>query len=185
MRRRTFVKTSVAAGLTALFPGWHRVSAAAVLSGSAQIAAASSDGSEIAIEATDISDLAGQMRGAVFLPSHDGYDAVRQVWNAMIDKRPALIAQCADVPDVQACIGFARERQLLLAVRCGGHSYPGTSTCDGGMVIDLSPMRAVSVDKDARTATVQGGALLAHLDQASLAEALVTTAGIVSHTGVG
>jgi FAD/FMN-containing dehydrogenase len=185
MQRRTFVKTTVAAGLSAAFPGWQRVTAAATSSGSTLIVAASSDGSETTIDAADISDLARRMRGALFLPADDGYDAVRQVWNAMIDKRPALIARCADVSDVQACVGFARDRRLLLAIRCGGHSYPGKSTCDGGMVIDLSPMRAVSIDKGARTATAQGGALLAHLDQASLAEGLVTTAGIVSHTGVG
>ena len=185
MRRRTFVTSAIAAGLTVALPGYRRAVARTGSSGTLQVASIRGDGRDVSIDTVDVNELASQLKGMLFRQADDGYDAVRQVWNAMIDKRPALIAQCASVADVQNCVTFAREHALLLAVRCGGHSYPGKSTCDGGMMIDLSPMRAVSIDVDARTATVQGGALLAHLDVASLAEGLVTTTGIVSHTGVG
>ena len=103
----------------------------------------------------------------------------------MHDKQPALIAQCHNSQDVSDAVTFARERDLLLAVRGGGHSWPGKSVCDDGLMIDLSKMYDVDIDSDAQRAHVGGGALLAHLDNASLEKGLVTTAGVVSHTGVG
>jgi hypothetical protein len=102
----------------------------------------------------------------------------------MIDKHPALIARCASTTDVVRAVTFARERELLLAVRGGGHSFPGYSTCDRGLVIDLSPMRSVVVNADTRTAQVAAGAWGAHVDAATQKQALVTTLGQISNTGV-
>jgi FAD/FMN-containing dehydrogenase len=140
-------------------------------------------GGAAALRGTDIQDLAASMRGRVLIAGQDGYDQARRVWNAMFDRRPAVIARCASPSDVMRAVTFAREHQLLTAVRAGGHSLSGKSTCDGGIVIDMTPMQAVRVDPKARTARVEGGALLAHLDRETKAFGLVTTAGTVSHTG--
>jgi len=125
------------------------------------------------------------MTGPVLLSGHPDYDGARRIWNGMHDKRPAMIARCMNNQDVANAVTFARERELLVAVRGGGHSWPGKSVCDDGLMIDLSPLTSVTVDTDANRAHVDGGALLGHLDQASLPHGLVTTAGVVSHTGVG
>ena len=124
-------------------------------------------------------------RGEVIVPDHHDYDDARAVWNGAVDRRPRLIARCRGTADVAAAVRFARDRDLEIAVRGGGHNVAGTAVCDGGIVIDLSAMRAVSVDPVERTALVQGGALWGDVDHETQAHGLATTGGIVGHTGVG
>jgi FAD/FMN-containing dehydrogenase len=124
-------------------------------------------------------------RGTVITPDDDAYDDARAVWNAAVDRRPRLIARCSGTADVAAAVRYARDHDLQIAVRGGGHNVAGTAVCDDGIVIDLSAMRAVSVDPVERAALVQGGALWGDVDHETQAHGLATTGGIVSHTGVG
>lgn len=185
MRRRTFCRNSLAAGIAAAMPGCGRDFSDEPARNLPSIEALKGNGDEIVIEPQALADFSRSLGGSLFLPSAKGYDDARRIWNGMIDNRPALIAQCVDAADVQKAVLFAAERELLVSVRGGGHSYSGKSVCNGGLMIDLSRMHSVDIDSKNRTATVAGGALLAHLDSASLDQGLVTTAGIVSHTGVG
>jgi FAD/FMN-containing dehydrogenase len=123
--------------------------------------------------------------GRVLTPGSRGYDSARSVWNGMIDHRPKLIVQCASVGDVVTAVRAARERDLEIGVRCGGHNIAGLAVPDGGLMIDLTTMGRVTVDPVTRRALVQGGAMLGALDRASQRFGLATTAGNVSHTGVG
>ena len=122
--------------------------------------------------------------GEVIRPGDAQYDAVRAVWNGMIDRYPALVVRPTATDDVIAALRFARDRELVVAVRCGGHSIPGLSTCDDGIVIDLSRMRGVRVDPERRVARAAGGALLDELDTEAQAFGLVCPVGVVSHTGI-
>jgi FAD/FMN-containing dehydrogenase len=122
--------------------------------------------------------------GELLRGSDPGYDAARHLWNAMIDKRPAVIARCRSAADVVAALAQAREDELEVAVRCGGHSVSGLSSTEGGMMIDLRPMNRVVVDRDGRRARVQGGSLLGEFDRATGVFGLATTGGMVHHTGV-
>ena len=131
-----------------------------------------------------VEELVATQRGELIRPGDPAYDEARRVWNGSIDRYPALIARCTGVADVIAAIRFARAHGLLVAVRGGGHSFPGLSTNDGGIVIDLSPMRGIRVDPEARTARAQAGVLLGELDRETQAFGLAVTAGFVSHTGV-
>lgn len=142
-------------------------------------------GGETAVEETEIAAFGSRLRGELLRPGAQAYDDARKVWNGMIDRRPALIARCVAVDDVVGAVRFGREHDLLVSVRGGGHNIAGKAVCNGGLMIDLSGMRNVEVDPDRRTARVEGGALLGDLDRETQAHGLATTAGVVTHTGVG
>ncbi|MBW3634611.1 MAG: FAD-binding oxidoreductase [Chloroflexi bacterium] len=137
------------------------------------------------IDATAVEGLAAAMRGPLIQRGDPSYDEARKIYNAMIDKHPALIAQCANVADVIAAVNFARDNDVIVAIRGGGHNGPGLGTVDNGLVIDLAAMNGVRVDPEARTARVEGGALLGELHHATHAFGLGTPSGIISTTGVG
>ncbi|HEX2129501.1 MAG TPA: FAD-binding oxidoreductase, partial [Solirubrobacterales bacterium] len=134
--------------------------------------------------ADPVEDLAARLAGELITPVHAAYDGARRVWNGMIDKRPALIARCAHANDVAKAVEFARERDLALAVRGGGHNVAGTASVDNGLVIDLSLMRAVRVADSGRTVHVQGGATWADVDRVTAPLGLAAPGGVVSETGV-
>lgn len=177
MKRRTFLSTTVSAVGLALVP--MRTAFAQSLP------AVTLSGEQVTLTAAQLNDFQRGLKGAVLRPDSPGYDDARKVWNAEWDRRPALVVRCANVDDVTRTIGFAREHDLLTAVRGGGHSMSGKSVCDGGIVINLTAINTVEVDPVAKTAVVGGGALLGQLDTVAQGHGLVTTAGVVSHTGVG
>ena len=188
MKRRTFLRTSIAATAALNIP--CRRSLATVYQDAPQappdVDAITGAGKEITLRGKDIADLGAQLHGRLLLAGDQGYEQARHIINPSFDKHPALIAQVTGTGDIRSAVDFAREHdQLLLAVKCGGHSFSGKSTCDGGLMIDLSPFRNVRVDPMARRAWVTGGSLLGLLDHESMAYGLVTTMGTVSHTGVG
>ena len=187
MNRRQFCSRMAATGFAAAYAvpaPWHRRALAAT-EADTNIAAVSLDGDAIELERTAIRELGDILSGPVMLTGHPQYDDARKIWNGMHDRRPALIARCLSGSDVAHAVTFAHERRLLTAVRGGGHSWPGHSVCDRGLVIDLSQMNAVSVDPAQRRARALGGALLSGLDTATLEHGLATTTGVVSHTGIG
>jgi FAD/FMN-containing dehydrogenase len=128
--------------------------------------------------------LPGSFRGELVQPGDPTYDEHRKVWNGSIDRSPAVIVRCASAQDVVGAVGLARESGLQTAVRGGGHSFPGLATCDDGIVIDLSGMKGIEVDPEARTARVEAGVLLGELDGATQEHGLAVPAGIVTHTGL-
>ncbi len=187
MDRRQFCKTSIAAGVAAAYPLLAGCGEKATMAVDADtsIAAVSLDGAEIELEKAAIRELGEAMQGPVMLADHADYDSARKIWNGMHDKHPALIARCLDSNDVSNAVSFARDNNVLLAVRGGGHSWPGKSVCEGGLMLDLSAMNTVTVDAGKRLAFAGGGSLLNALDTAALEHGMITTAGVVSHTGVG
>ena len=136
------------------------------------------------VEAAAVDGFKAALRGHVLRPGDDAYDEGRKLWNGMFDRRPALIARCAGTADVISAVTFARDHGLQVAVRGGGHSFPGHSVCDGGLVIDLSPMKGIRVDLAARTARAQPGAKWIEFDHETQAFGLATTGGTVSDTGI-
>jgi hypothetical protein len=185
MDRRQFCRSAVAAGVAAAFlPGCGKETPVATQADMG-ITAISLDGAEIELTKAAIRELGDASSGPVMLSGHPQYDSARMIWNGMHDKRPALIARCMNAEDVGNAVSFASDNNLLVAVRGGGHSWPGKSVCDGGLMIDLSQMNTVTADADTRRARAQGGALLNGLDSAALEKGMVTTAGVVSHTGCG
>jgi len=184
MNRRKFCHSTLAVGVTAAMAGCSDQGPEATTA-NASIPAVALDGSPTEIGRAAVAELAAAMSGPLMLDDHPQYDAARAIWNGMHDKRPALIARCLDDNDVSQAVSFARDHNLLLAVRGGGHSWPGKSVCDGGLMIDLSRMNAASADRNTRRARAGGGALLNQLDTAALGQGMITTAGVVSHTGVG
>lgn len=197
MKRRTFVRAGLAAaaGLalprparSALWgappPGWRDILDSGLPT--RDVVAVTGDGDEVLLTEGALAELARSLRGRILLAEDDGYDDARRILNPSFDRYPALVAQVTGAADIQAAVDFAREHGgLLLAVKCGGHSFSGQSTCDRGMMIDLSSFRHVRVDLQARRARVSGGSLLGAVDHEAMAHGLVTPLGTVSHTGVG
>jgi hypothetical protein len=178
MKRRAFVTTAISAGAAALLP------ARRLFASTADTPAIGRTGKQLVLRGRDIDELRGTLRGQLLTAGEEGYEQARRIWNGAFDRRPALIVRCAGAADVVQTVNFGRTQDLLIAVRGGGHSLSGQSTCDGGLMIDLSPMRGVHVDPIARRARVESGALLGDLDRESQAFGLATPAGRVSHTGV-
>ena len=187
MNRRQFCRTTLAASVAAaipLLPGCERQAPVATQADTS-IRAVSLEGAEVELERAAVKEFGESLTGPVILSNHPDYDTARKLWNGMHDRHPAMIARCMNSTDVSNAVNFARERGLLTAVRGGGHSWPGKSVCDDGIVIDLSQMHTVTADPDKRRAYARGGALLGALDAAGHEHGLITTAGVVSHTGVG
>jgi FAD/FMN-containing dehydrogenase len=132
-----------------------------------------------------IAKLSEQVRGEVITPADEGYEEARKVYNAMIDRRPAVVVRCTETADVAAAVDYARENELAVAVRGGGHSVPGFGTGDDAVVVDLNGMRGVTVDPEGRTARAEGGATWGDFNDATHVHGLATTGGIISTTGVG
>lgn len=181
MNRRNFCRTALAVSVSSTLP-IHQVFAS---TGVIDLPAITSTGVETTLEGAAVAELADSMRGQLLLAGDDGYDHARAIWNGMIDKRPALIAHCEGAADVSHAIEFARDRDLLVSIRGGGHSISGKSVCEGGLMIDLSGMNSVRVDKAALVARADGGCLEGHIDHETAMLGLATTGGIVSHTGAG
>ncbi len=182
MDRRLFLRSAVATSLSTALP-WQALLAAGPIT--AELPAIQGSGGTTVLKPNDLEDLRRSLRGSLLLRGDTGYEQARRVLNQSINKYPALVVQPTGAADVRTAVNFARDHELLLAVKCGGHSFAGKSTCDGGMQIDLSRLRGARVDPAARLAYVAGGSLLGDLDHEALALGLVTTAGTVSHTGVG
>jgi FAD/FMN-containing dehydrogenase len=142
------------------------------------------EGKEAVLPETAVKEFRQSLQGLLLQPGVEGYDDTRKIWNGMIDKKPALIAQCAGVADVNRAVNFARDHDLLVAVRGGGHSLAGHSVCEGGLVIDLSQMKSVRVDPATQTARAEGGAKWIDFDHATQAFGLATTGGTNSDTGI-
>jgi FAD/FMN-containing dehydrogenase len=185
MDRRRFLASSVAAAVAASLPLGRLLAAGRGVPVAGDVAALTGSGAATMLERAALQELRDSLRGALLLAGDDGYDQARRVLNESINKHPALIVQPTGVADIRNAVTFARERELLLAVKCGGHSTSGKSTCEGGMQIDLSHFRSVRADPMSRRAYAAGGSLLGELDHEATAFGLVTTAGTVSHTGIG
>ena len=185
MDRRRFCQTAI--GLAASIPSSQALASMlqVLTTVSGDIDAITGSGGETILKQTDVQDLRDSLSGRLLLPGNEAYESARRVLNRGIDRHPALVVQPTGAADVRMAVSFAHDRDLLLAVKCGGHSYSGKSTCDGGLQIDLSTLRGARVDPDARTAYVAGGSLLGELDHEAMAFGLVTTSGTVSHTGIG
>src|SRR6185503_15751318 len=185
MKRRDFVQSSLWTAAALSVPNFKPLYATARSGEVADVAAVTGDGREISLRGADLRDLAAKLHGQLLLAGDRGYDDARHILNPSFDKHPALIVQPLDVPDIQAAVNFARANSLLVAVKCGGHSHSGQSTCDKGMQIDLSTFRSVRVDPAAGRVWATGGTLLGQIDKATAPHELVTPLGTVSHTGVG
>ena len=164
LNRRRFFQSSLAAAVAYALPTprlYALDQAASQAAGG--LAAVKLDGSATVIEQAAVAELKASLRGPLLLAGDPGYDAARRILHPQFDKHPALVVQPTGAADVRSAVTFARERELLVAVKCGGHSFSGKSTCDGGIQIDLSRLRGVRIDTDARRAYVEGGSLLGEL----------------------
>ena len=186
MNRRNFLRSSIAAGVGAALPLSHLYAAFDPVSDMPpELLGRNGDGGEVTLPMSLVKDLAASLRGSVLLAGDSGYEEARRVLNNSIDKHPALVVQPIGVTDIRRAVDFARDSDLLLAVKCGGHSYSGKSTVDGGLQIDLSTFRHARVRPNGKTIEVAGGSLLGEIDREAMQFGKATTAGTVSHTGVG
>ena len=184
MKRRDFLTGSSAVlSSAALFPSLNGYSADSTIP--LEIQAVTGNREEFSISGSSISELKQSLKGRVLLKSDSEYHVARLVRNRIIDKKPALIVQCVDESDIQKAVDFARSFNMLTAVKCGGHSVSGKGTCNKGLMIDLSPFRGTTLDKENKRLFINGGSWLGELDDATIPHGLGTTAGTVSHTGVG
>ncbi|HLQ12433.1 MAG TPA: FAD-binding oxidoreductase [Steroidobacteraceae bacterium] len=186
MQRRDFCKSAAIGGALAALPAplMRAFATEPAAAAGAELQAVTLSGKPTVIPAAAVKDFAANFHGKLLSASDAEYDQARRLWNKMIDRRPALIARCSGAADIASAVSFARERELLVAVRGGGHSFPGYSMCEGGLVIDLSMMRGVRVDPIARTAQVAGGSWIGDLDWEAQQFGLATTMGEISNTGV-
>jgi FAD/FMN-containing dehydrogenase len=184
MKRRDFLRSSVLAASVTV-PGIRAAYAVAGTDTVGDLTAVTGDGREVTVKGADVRDLAAKMRGRLLIAGDDGYDKARLILNPSFDKHPAIVAQPTGAADIQAAVDFARSYSLLLAVKCGGHSSSGQSTCERGMQIDLSSFRGARVDPHAMRVDADGGTLLGEIDHEAAAFGMVTPLGTVSHTGVG
>ncbi len=187
MDRRRFCQSAIGAAVAASLPTGQTLAATlqALTTVARDIDAISGDGAERILKQAEVQELSDSLRGRLLISGDYDYDKARHVLNGAIDRYPALVVQPSGAADIRRAVDFARENSLLTAVKCGGHSTSGKSTCDGGLLIDLSSYRNVEVDRSARIARVAGGSLLGDMDHETMSHGLVTTAGTVSHTGVG
>ena len=187
MKRRTFLRAGAAAAFAGALP--RRGALAAPFRPLRQVPpdldAITGDGRDVVLRGRDVQELSKALRGALLLREDEGYDAARRVLNPSFDRYPALVVQPTGTADVQRAVEFAAAHDLLVAVKCGGHSFSGKSTCDRGMLVDLSGFRGVRIDPKTRRGRIAGGSLLGELDHEAMAHGLVTPMGTVSHTGVG
>lgn len=185
MKRRTFCQSVMGAAAAATVPSSYFVSGGQAFAGQglASVQAITGDGHETILHGSAIQELSDSLRGVLLQNGDDGYDHARSVWNAMINKRPALIVRCEGPADVVNSINFARDNSLLVSIRGGGHSISGKSVCQGGLMIDMSSMNSVQVNANAATARAEGGCLEGHIDREAGMLGMATTGGVVSHTG--
>ena len=148
-----------------------------------QVATATGIGSTL--KQADVDEFRASLRGVLICPEDEGYDEARKVWNGMVDKHPAAIARCSGVGDVINSVNFARTRDLVVSVRCGGHNFPGNSVCNGGLTIDLSPMKGIRVDPAHGTVRAEGGVKWGEFDHETQALGLATPGGTDADTGIG
>jgi len=188
MDRRNFIRSSLSAAVAASLPGTQALAFSLLHTPTtvpSNIDAFTGDGVEVTLQQAAVQEFSDSLKGRLLLPGSPAYDDARWLLNQEYDRHPALIVQPTGSADVQNAVDFARDNSLLLAVKCGGHSASGKSSCDKGLQIDLSQLRNARVDRAAKTARVAGGSLLGELDHEAMSHGLVTTAGSVSHTGVG
>jgi FAD/FMN-containing dehydrogenase len=178
MKRREFCAVSLGALGASAFSWTARAAAAD------ELPILSRTGAQLLLKRAEVDELKASLRGSLLLRGNEGYEQARHIWNGVFDRHPAAILRCANETDVRNAVQFASSHDLLVAVRGGGHSLPGHSVCEGGLMIDLAPMQAVSVDAKARTARVEPGVLLGTMDRAAQQHGLIVPAGTVSHTGV-
>lgn len=181
MKRRTFTQSLVASAVAASVP--FNPALAALSKIKTDIEAVTRTGGQTILPKNEVKDFGKSLHGQLIFPHDANYDAARQVWNGMFDKKPALIAQCSGAADVMKAVDFARDNDLLVAVKGGGHSMSGKSTCEGGILIDLSQMKGVRVDPYRQTATAEPGTLLGQFDTECQAFGLATTMGTDPDTG--